>query len=173
MVGWEQLRSTETEHRPTARPLEFRHLQKCKYTLIQMGHIHEQRWWIKDVSSELSSVWNRICRWCPSYSWGHRGSYAESQSHQVCQLDLFTELQSDLKHSQVGPQSWSFVTIFVVTDPQGRLRMEECGVLLQIFQEETLPTPRMLWIGTLTQHIFRNHVGRCKGDGLIWFSRAA
>lgn len=63
--------------------------------------------------------------------------------------------------------------VFCVTDPQGRLRMEECGVLLQIIQEETLPTPRLLWTVTLTQHTFRNHVGRCKRDGLIWFSKTA
>lgn len=54
-----------------------------------MGHVYEQWWWIKEVSSKLPPVWDRFCRWCPSYNWGHRGSYPESQSHQVSFLVVF------------------------------------------------------------------------------------
>lgn len=48
-----------------------------------MGHVYEQWWWIKEVPSKLPTVWHRLCRWCPCYNWGHRGSFSESQSHQV------------------------------------------------------------------------------------------
>lgn len=40
--------------------------------------------------------------------------------------------------------------------------MEECGVLLQIFPEETAPTASWLLTVTLTPHTFRNHVGKCR-----------
>lgn len=83
MAGWQQLWTNKEEHHPATRPLEFRHLQKSKYTVSQMGHIHEQWWWIEKVSSKLSSVWNRLCGWCPSYGRGHRGSCPKSQSYQV------------------------------------------------------------------------------------------
>lgn len=83
MAGWEQLRTNEEEHHPATCPLEFRHLQKSKYSFSQMGNIHEQRRWIEKVSSKLPCVWNRLCGWCPSYGWGHRGSCPKSQSYQV------------------------------------------------------------------------------------------
>ena len=50
--------------------------------------------------------------------------------------------------------------------------MEECGLLPQIFPEETLRTASWLWTVTPTPHTFRNHVGRCRRRGL-WDSRAA
>lgn len=83
MAGWEQLWGNKEARCATTHPLEFRHLQKSKNTLGQMGHVHEQRRWTQNISSKLPSLWNCLCGRCPSHSWGHRGGHPKSQPCQV------------------------------------------------------------------------------------------
>lgn len=48
-----------------------------------MGHVYELWWWGKEVSSDLSPVWDCFCGWCASYAWSNRSGYPEGQPYQV------------------------------------------------------------------------------------------
>lgn len=78
---------------------------------------------------------------------------------------LATLLSEDIQPRSLLPNP---LVVFVLLIPTGKLHTEECGVLLPIFLEETRPTASWPWTATLTPPTFRNHVGRCSADELIW-----